>query len=239
MAARLILVQGPSGQGKSRSWLNMPHGETFVITPNGKAFPFRGSKAKYKPFDPATGQGNVILTNELNSIPEALNLVNGAKHIKYVLLDDFSHFFSARVLGAGFIADTGFAKWNKFGSDIQAAIFNLAKELRDDLTIVINHHTDPGDDGIYRFRTSGKLLDKVIDPVSHFTYVLHTSVVSGDGGKMEYKFITNFDCAHQAKTPEGCFPDLFIDNDMKYVIEMIEAYENDEEPPVVETTPIT
>lgn len=232
MGARLILVQGPSGEGKSRSWLNMDATKTFVISPNGKPFPFRGAKKKYTTWNSTTGVGNVIITNELNDLAGALEYINSAPHIKYILLDDFSHYFSTRVMSPDFIAqnsgNAAFAKWNVFGSDVQNAIFSVAQNLRDDLTIVINHHTDMGDDGVFRFRTSGNLLKKVIDPVSYFTYVFHT-YVTRDAGVTKYQFITNVDGQHEAKSPEGCFDSLYIPNDIKLVIDTIENYENGDE----------
>ena len=103
-------------------------------------------------------------------------------------------------------------------------MFSEIPNLREDLTIVFNHHTSLNDMGEYTFKSSGKLLENTIDPVSYFTYVFHTRVFKKDSG-IEYKFQTNRDGIYEAKTPRGCFDELFIDNDIYAAIQQIEKYE--------------
>jgi len=225
--ARAILVEGRSGTGKSTAWRNIPAEQAIVITPNGKRLPFQGAVSKYTPFDPATGKGNVITTPNLNDIAGYIKGINSAAHIKFVLIDDFSHYFSARIMSKSFIADTGFAKWNKFGADVFGAFLELLPSLREDLTVVVNHHTTQDALGRYTFKSSGKLLESTIDPVSYFTYVFHTDVLRKDT-TVEYMFITNDDGVHEAKTPMGCFPDLYVPNDIFECIKVIEKYEKGE-----------
>lgn len=230
--ARVILVEGLSGTGKSTAWRNVPSTESMVITPNGKGMPFPGAKAKYTRFDPSTGLGNVIITKQLNDLAGWFTNINaGAPHIKYILVDDFTHFFTARITSKEFIAqnsgNAAFAKWNQFGADVVAAIFSSTADLREDLTLVINHHTSLNEAGKYVFKTSGKLLDNVVDPVSYFTYVFHTAVLEVEN-KREYMFITNADGIHEAKTPMGCFSELYVPNDIFECIKVIEKYEKGE-----------
>jgi hypothetical protein len=80
------------------------------------------------------------------------------------------------------------------------------------------------DTGLIAMLSPGKLLDKDIKPPSYFTYVLHSLVVNNDN-KMNYKFLTNKNGTHDAKTPRGCFTELLIDNNMKNVIETIRKYQ--------------
>ena len=44
---KLILVVGASGSGKSTSIRNLDPESTYIITPNSKPLPFRGSRKKY------------------------------------------------------------------------------------------------------------------------------------------------------------------------------------------------
>ena len=233
--ARIIIVEGLSGTGKSTSWEHIPEKEAFVISPNGKPFPFRGAKKKYQPYNNETGTGNMIVTNKINEVGPSLNWLNAnAPHVKYILIDDFTHFFSARTLSADFRAkSTGkdtFGRWADFGADVYSSVFELAPSMREDLTIVINHHTEMKDEGYVGFKTSGKLLDREVDPVSHVTYVFHSRVIPGENGNSSYVFMTNTDGQFQCKTPKGCFTEQFIPNDMFAAIKAIEAYENGDEP---------
>lgn len=59
-----------------------------------------------------------------------------------------------------------------------------------------------------------------------FTYVLFTARVKNDEGVIEYKFMTNSDGTNTAKTPMGCFKELYIDNDLDYVFKTIDSYNN-------------
>ena len=223
MGARNILVEGPSGTGKSTAWENIPSDKAFIITPNAKPLPFRGSAKKYN-----TANKNILITNKLTDIPAVLLQINKQEHIKYVLIDDFTHYQNARMMQDAFISNKGYEKWNIFGKDIFNSITGTTESLRDDLTIVYNSHVELNNDNQYVFKSSGKLLEGTIDPVSYFTYVLHTDIISKSEGKVEYTFLTNSDGSKQAKTPRGCFKDLHIPNDIMSAINTIEEYEKGE-----------
>lgn len=227
--ARAILVMGLSGTGKSTSWRNVPSEQAMVITPNNKQLPFPGSKEKYKKVDMKTGKGNVIVTKLLEELPSWLDWVNTANHIKYLLIDDWTHFFNARIMSKSFVAqnsgNAAFAKWNVFGSDVYDSILGKLDHMREDLTIIVMHHTALNDAGKYTFKSSGKLLENVIDPMSYFTYVLHTRIFKSDTVEERYKFQTNGDDVYEAKTPMGCFNELYIPNDVYAVMQRINEYE--------------
>lgn len=121
-----------------------------------------------------------------------------------------------------------FARWNVFGADVFNSFWSKADNMREDLTIIVNHHTTIKDDGTLGFKTSGKLLDNEVDCPSQVEYIFHTRVMEGNDGKMAYKYQTNSDGVHEAKTPMGMFDEQFIDNDIFAAIQVIDAYENGE-----------
>lgn len=222
MPATQILVIGDQGTGKSTAWETMSPDDTLMISPNAKPFPWEGSAAQY-----IVGK-NRIQTKELTDVPTILEKIDkDLPNIKNVLLEDVTHFYTARVTSKKFMArNTGndaFARWNEFAADVSRMIA-LGETFRDDLTIVYNGHTEMHDTGIIGMLSPGKLLDKDIKPPSFFTYVLHSLAVKEEKG-ISYKFLTNKDGMHDAKTPKGCFKDLLIPNDMKVVIETIRKYQ--------------
>lgn len=224
MPATQVLVIGRQGTGKSTSWEKMNPEECVIITPNAKPLPWGGSRKQY-----IVGK-NRIMTNQLTDIPTVLQTVNGTmKHIKYVLIDDFTHYFNARIMNPEFInrkfGNDAYAKWNELGADIFVIITGLVENFRDDLYIVYNAHTEVDDEGQVVLQTPGKLLDKSIKIDSYFTYVFHTQVIKGETG-MTYKFLTNNNGTHSAKTPKGCFTEKLIDNDIKAVLDRIHEYNN-------------
>jgi hypothetical protein len=70
------------------------------------------------------------------------------------------------------------------------------------------------------------MLDNFITIEGLFTYVLFTDIIKNENGEIEYKFITQSDGTNTAKTPMGCFDKLYIDNDLQYVIDKIDEYNN-------------
>ena len=52
--------------------------------------------------------------------------------------------------------------------------------------------------------------------------------VKYDDGKATYKFITNSDGTCTAKTPMGLFNEIYIDNDLDYVVKRIKEYNEED-----------
>lgn len=240
--ADLILYMAKSGSGKTSSLRNLPVENTIFITPNSKSLPFPGGDVNYN-----SDKGNRIVTNKLNgdpslptddfrhySIESLLDLISENKpEIKYIVLDDFTHFFSARIFSQEFLdSNTGnaaFQRWNQFGADVFQALFQSSDKLRDDLYIIILHHTELKEDGLEGFKSPGKLLDNTIDVPSYFNYILHGLVRDVEGGT-EYVIQTNKTSHRHAKTPYGMFKEdeLYVPNDMNAIINRIEAYKKGE-----------
>lgn len=222
MPATQILVIGDQGTGKSTAWETMDQNEVLIITPNAKSLPWGGSTKQYE-----VGK-NRIQTKKLTDVPGVLEKVNkDLKNIKYVLIEDLTHFFNARTTSADFVAQgktkDSYSRWGELANDIKAVI-DLGDNFRDDLFIIYNAHSELKEEGIVGMLTPGKLLDRDIKLPSYFTYVFHSVVVKSDKG-MEYKFLTNKDGTHDAKTPKGCFKDLLVTNDMKMIIKRIRDYQ--------------
>lgn len=229
--ARIIIVEGKSGTGKTTGLRNLPPQETFILSPNGKGLSFPGWKKKFIPFK--DGKGNLMRVSDLNTLAQRVKqIAEGAPHVKYVVVDDYTHYFTHRTLSPKFMAQNSggavFARWNVFGADVFNSFWSKADEMREDLTIIVNHHTTIKEDGTLGFKTSGKLLDNEVDCPSQVEYILHTRVLEGENGKMAYKYLTNSDGVHEAKTPMGMFEEQLIDNDIYAVIQKIDAYENGE-----------
>ena len=72
------------------------------------------------------------------------------------------------------------------------------------------------------------MIDNMITVEGLFTYVLFTSLVKDNDGNIQYKFMTQTDGTTTAKSPMGCFDSLLIDNDLQYVINKIDEYNEGE-----------
>ena len=219
--AELVLFMGKSGCGKSTSLRNLDPKKTVIISPNGKSLPFpKGSEYKI-------GE-NRILTNELDSIQSVIQHVNdNMPTVNTVVLEDFTHYFTARILSPAFLARSkggdAFQRWNDFGASVYQSVFSKAEQWRDDLMIVVIHHVQLNEDGTVGFKSSGKLLENVVDPPSYFNYVFHGVVEMTENGP-RYMMQTNKDAILEAKTVAGAFPEFRIFNDMEKVLTRIREY---------------
>lgn len=69
------------------------------------------------------------------------------------------------------------------------------------------------------------MLDEKVTLEGLFTVVLFTDVSKDQkSGTLDYRFITQNDGSTTSKSPRGMFEDLFIPNDLNYVITKIEEY---------------
>ena len=229
MPAKLILLQGESSTGKSTSLETMPPEETYIISPNGKDLPFKGGAKKYN-----KEQGNKLTTTQLTAIPKVLKTLSDDEkygHVKYVIIEDFTHFFNARLIDKAFIAKKAggeaFAKWQELGADISRVISGVIEEMRDDMYVIIIAHTELNEVGEWVLQTPGKMLDKSINVVSYFTYVFHTDLTENADGSMDYTFLTNRASNKQAKTPRGMFAKTRVPNDLFAVLNEIKNYQEE------------
>lgn len=128
--AENILYMAASGSGKTTSIRNFPVEQTMLITPNTKSLPFPGGDVKYP-----IGTKRII-TNKLkgdSTLPQSdfghfslYALLKGISdkrpEIKYIVIDDFTHFFSARIFSQTFLAEgkgkNPYERWNVFGADV-------------------------------------------------------------------------------------------------------------------------
>ena len=172
---------------------------------------------------------NRIFTNQLNDVYGVVDYVSKSKpEVKVIIWDDFFHFVSARIFDPAFLArktgNDAFAKWNELGADVFNTVFSQAQTLRSDLYIVILAHTDVKDDGTVSIKTAGKLMDNTIEIPSYFSYIFHGMIQEKDGGKIEYVVQTHKNTVYEAKTPMGAFDPMYIDNDLKVIIDRINEY---------------
>lgn len=233
--AKAILVIGDMGTGKSTALRNLPPAETVIIMPNSKDLPWEGGMQDYN-----EAKGNLISclkirkrvptdANESKGVLEHLAAVNEKPGIKYVVVEDITHFMNDRMMDDVFIKTEDWGKWNKFGADMFAITTKYIQQMRNDLTVIIVGHTEIKDNGTIGLQTAGKLLDNTIKLPSYFTYLFHSRVFNTNGN-LSYKFQTHNDGKHLAKTPMGMFKEDYVDNDMLAIIKRIDEYRSGTKP---------
>jgi ABC-type dipeptide/oligopeptide/nickel transport system ATPase component len=225
--ADICAIVGDSGSGKSTSIRTLDPSSTFIINVANKPLPFKGSKKNYKPLvkEGEKWVGNLYHTSDVAKINQVLTLIEKSRpEIKTIIIEDAQYLMSFEAMDRA--TEKGYAKF----SEIAANFYSILKKvigMRDDLKVFVLTHSENVGDALnpsLKIKTVGKMLDTVITVEGLFTYVFFTSVIRDDEGKVQYKLITQSDGTTTAKTPLGCFEDLLIDNDLQYICNKIDEY---------------
>lgn len=212
-----ILIIGESGTGKSTSIRNLNPEQTFIINILDKPLPFRGYKNDYKKLAPDGLTGNYYESDEHEKILRIIKLVNDKRpDIKNLIIDDFGFTLTNTYMKRA--RETGY---NKF-VDIAHNAWEIIKSLRgqrDTLNCIMSMHTEIDQAGRFKPRTIGKMVDQYNLIEGSFTYIFHSLIIEN-----QYKFLTNNDGSHMAKSSMGCFEDLYVDNDLNQIINLIHDY---------------
>lgn len=222
-----ILVIGQSGTGKSTSLETLNAKETAIINPTGKALPFKGYNKNYIEWTKDNTAGNLFNITTATDILGALDYINTKMlHIKQIVLDDAGYVMSFEYIQRA--KENGYAKFTDIGSNFSNIIIKGSK-LRKDLTFIMMMHpevdTDALGNRIVKAKSVGKLVDQYLNIEGMFSIVLYSKVKQIDKG-VEYVFVTQNDGSNTGKSPKGMFDKLDIPNDMSYVLQKINEYNN-------------
>lgn len=219
--SNLTLILGESGSGKSTSIRNLPPSETVIINVLGKPLPFPGWKSKYTSTSTDHKKANYFSSDKSPSICGAIKKINSDRpDVKYLILDDLGNVMANEFMRTA--RQKGFDKYN----NMSANFFDILDELqnvRNDLNVVLIMHPQLKEDGTYKPRTQGKMFENHLTIECMFTYIFYAMVMEG-----EYKFLTNNDGVHMAKTPMGLFDKRYIENDLLEIFKRYEEYNNRE-----------
>jgi AAA domain len=214
--SNLIVILGESGTGKSTSFRNLNHKETFVINVLNKPLPFRGYKKLYN-----QDNLNYIETDDYNKIVAYIRAINERRpEIKNIVIDDFSF-----LMNNEFMRRCREKTFDKF-TDMGFNMFNVmdeAKSFREDLFCFIMCHTEKDHSGLIKPKTVGKMTADYVGISERVSIVLHSQVIDS-----KYKFLTQHDGVCIAKSPMGMFEDLYIDNDLAVIRKSIVNYYEEE-----------
>lgn len=212
-----ILILGDSGTGKSTSLRNLDPHKTFIINILDKPLPFRGYKSNYTKLSADGLTGNYYETDDHEKITRVIKLINQKRpEITNLIIDDFGFTITNTYMRRS--REKSFDKFLDIGRNAWE-IISLLRGLREDLNCVITMHVDIDTHGKYKPKTIGKMIDQSNMIEGSFTYVFQSMIVDH-----QYKFITINDGQHMAKTPMGCFEDVYVDNDLNDILKQIEHY---------------
>lgn len=217
------LIIGESGTGKSTSLAGLNPKETFIINVLDKPLPFKGYKKNYIPISSDGMTGNYYASDDYFKLIKCIKLINEKRpEIKNLIIDDWQYTMCNEFMRRA--TETGFVKFTEIGQHAWSIIRELTF-CRENLYCFVLSHSDSDSNGRMKCKSIGKMLDEKITIEGMFTVVLHTQIMDG-----AYKFLTQNDGGHVAKSPAGMFEDKYINNDLVYVKEQMNSYyESDSE----------
>ena len=208
--AKMLLIIGEAGSGKTSSLRNLSPKEHYYIDCDKKGLNYKGWKNDY-----SEENKNYFKTNDGDTVIKLLkNISEKAPNIKYITIDTINSIMIADEMRRA--KDKNFDKW----TDLATCIYNIVDvvpDLRDDLTVIFIGHTQTEEDGFVRLLTNGKKLNK-IGLEKYFNTVL---LAKGMDGKYVFETRAN---NSTARTPMGAFDELEIDNDIVKVLEVLKEY---------------
>jgi hypothetical protein len=238
-----ILVVAESGFGKTSSIIKseklkiegLDPTNTYLISATAKNLP--GGLESDKIFNTMTTfSGSTtakelkdyrrIMTNDPKLIVHAISLLATVKMIHNIVLDDTNYimqdYYMSKALSAGWDAP------KKIGYDMGKIFEGIARMPKEKNFIMMAHGEEydkaDGRKG-YRFKTTGTMVNNYITPEGKFDVVLV--------GKSEYdhvqkravkQFVTNDDGVYSTAKSYDIFEELYIPNDMGFVIRKVDKY---------------
>lgn len=221
--AEKIFIEGFTGSGKSYSLRNLNPQKTFIIQVVKKMLPFKGSKNDYQLISKKNPQGNLARCKDYEGVIKILKYVNKERpKIEVIILDDVHYLITKDYMRRIPDKETKGDTYKKFGEMAYNFDFllNMAEDLRNDLYIFFLAHTQVNSDGTRTFKTIGKMLDEKI-----VLEGLVSIVLEAKRRENKYVFQTNLsDSSEPCKSPYGMFEDLYIDNDLNFVLKKIKEF---------------
>lgn len=200
--AKIVLVYGKSGSGKSTSLRNFKPEEISVFSVAGKDLPFRG--------------GNKIPTcNNATYADIAQGLANPTK--KCYVIDDCGYLMTFAALRRA--TEKGFEKWNELSFDFFQMIDFLINKVPNDVIVYFMMHEDVDANGQVCAKTCGKVIRDTLALEGLFETVIRS--VHDDTG---YKFILKDEVNTITKTPMDMFSETSCDNDLKAIDAVIRDF---------------
>jgi len=207
-----VIIVGASGSGKSTSIRGLDPLSTVIISANDKPLPFRGYKKNYN-----EEAKNFYHIQDHKKVIGYIRAIDKRRpEIKTLVIDDFNYYMTHEFMNR--VMERGYEKYNELAFHAYEMITEITR-TREDLTCFILTHSDTDAQGNVKIKTIGKLIDDKICLAGMVTCVLHSQVQDG-----KYKFLTQHNGTHLAKSPIDMFSEQYIDNDLEFVRQSMTTY---------------
>lgn len=203
-----VLIEGESGSGKSRSLKNFKHGEISVFNVAGKPLPFKSNLA--------TASVTRLAAKHKSNRYDAIKIAMSNSKSKSFAIDDSQYLMAFDSFDKA--KEVGYGKFTDMAVNFEKLVEFVINGLADDIIVYFLHHVELADNGKYKAKTIGKMLDNQLTLEGLFSVVLFCTA-----DENRHYFITQSKGISTAKSPEEMFEDE-IENDLKFVDKTIREY---------------
>lgn len=211
-----ILVIGKSGSGKTYSLKNMDPTKCGIISVEKGRLPFKSDIKVVKIPSEFKAQDGASLTSyaQLNAAKYSwIEQVIAKGKAKIYVVDDSQYLLVNEMFDRS--GEKGYDKFTDMAKHFQHLIHYINETVAEDKTVYFLHHSETGIDGREKCKTIGKMLEEKLVLEGLFDVVLYCQ---------DHKFYTQSNETSTAKTPEGMFDDIEIENDLAVVDKAIRDY---------------
>lgn len=203
-----VLIIGKSGSGKSTSLRNFKKDEVGIINVISKPLPFKNV--------------NDLQTVDTDNYADIKSILTKSK-TKSVVIDDAGYLITNQFMRKHANAGGGNAVFSLYNdiADNYWSLTEIVKGLPNEKIVYFMMHEDKNDFGDIKPKTIGKLIDEKVCLEGLFSIVLRAKKVDKN-----YYFFTQSTENDVAKSPIGMFDELYIDNDLKKVDDIIREFYN-------------
>lgn len=203
-----VLIIGKSGSGKSTSLRNFQKEDVGIINVISKPLPFKNV--------------NNLQTVDTDNYEDVKTILKKSK-TKSIVIDDAGYLITNQFMRQHSNVGGGNAVYNLYNeiADNYWNLTEIVKTLPPDKIVYFIMHEDKNDFGDIKPKTIGKLIDDKVNLEGLFAIVLRAKKVDKN-----YYFFTQSTENDVAKSPMGMFEDLYIDNDLKKVDDIIRNFYN-------------
>ena len=218
-----LSVKGAFKLYKSINYDALKTNGMFNITPSDQ----QKQKELYAKLVSVLTTGNRLIAKDALDVAYTLNLVGSSKKYKNIIVDDLNYISQdAYMRGA---LKGGWDTPKVIGYNM-GLIFDALDRIPEEKNVICMAHFEEykdkvGDSISYKYKSVGNMVDQYITPEGKFEIVLYgKSFYNEELKKSIRQFVTNDDGTYPAKSPVDMFSDLYIPNDMGYVVEQVEKY---------------
>jgi len=214
--ARTILVEGPSGRGKSFSLRNLPPKYTLIMNHERKTLPFKGNKA-FRQLRPTNVADTFKHLDEAITDPQT----------QIIVTESLSAFLDM-LLAEARVMKTGWDVFTYYNEKLYH-YFERVRKLNDagKYVIVISHDEHDTNELTGETTISAKVKGKEWKGVieKEFDIVFHAEMHMDENQQPQFQFRTITDGTVPAKAPHEMFDAALIDNDMAVILKIISEYD--------------